>query len=178
MQLRYNYTNDEIKKLLKDNIVILMDTREQKNQHIIKYFDDKKIKYENRKVYSGDYSIKLLNDSSMGLIRDIYFPVAIEKKNSVDELAQSFKERTRFEAEFIRAKGNNIKMYLLVEDGDGYENLILSKYRSKYDPKALLGSLKTFEARYDFTSVFLDKKYSGNWIYSTLKYYVYEKLRN
>lgn len=177
MHLKYKFTDEETKRLLNDNLVILTDTREQKNKHILDYFDSKGIKYENRKLNSGDYGVKLLADPELGLFRDTYLPVMIEKKNSIDELAGSFKDRTRFEAEFVRATSNKLKIYLLVEENQGYENLINHKYRSEYGPKALLGSLKTFESRYGFTTVFLDKKYSGNWIYHTLRYYVYETLR-
>lgn len=178
MNLKYKFTDTEMKKLLKEHLVILTDTREQKNKHILDYFELKGIKYENRKLNSGDYGIKLLAAPEIGLLRDTYFPVMIEKKNSVDELAQSIKDRHRFEAEFIRAMSNKVKIYMLVEEDKGYENIINHKYRSEYDPKALLGSLKTFESRYGFTTVFLDKKYSGNWIYHTLRYYLYENLRD
>jgi ERCC4-type nuclease len=177
MNLGYRFTDTEIKKLMED-LVIIVDTREQQNQHILDYFTNKKIKYEVKKLDAGDYSIRLTANHELGLLRDCYIPVMIEKKNSVDELASSFKDRTRFEAEFIRASGNGIKTFLLVEDAAGYENIINHKYRSEYEPKALLGSLLAFESRYNFTTIFLDKKYSGNRIYQTLKYHLYQYLKS
>lgn len=178
MQVQYKFTENEVNKLLANNLVVIVDTREQENQHILDYFEKRKIKYEVKKLDAGDYSIKLTANPELGLLRDLYFPVMIEKKNSVDELASSIKERSRFEAEFIRAKGSGTKIYLLVEESKGYENIVNGNYRSQYDAKALLASLKTFECRYNFSTIFQDKLYSGNFIYYTLRYYLYECLKN
>ena len=177
MNLGYRFTDAEIKKLI-DNLVIIVDTREQENQHILDYFNKKKIKYEVKKLDAGDYSIKLTANHELGLFRDCYIPVTIEKKNSIDELASSFKDRTRFESEFIRAAGSGTKIFLLVEDAQGYENIINHKYRSQYEPKALMASLLAFESRYNFTTMFVDKKYSGNRIYYTLRYNLYQLLKS
>jgi ERCC4-type nuclease len=178
MDLKYRFTDTEIKKLMSENLKIIVDTREQENQHILDYFNKHKVKYEVKKLNTGDYSIKLIACPEMGLARDCYIPVTIEKKNSIDELASSFKARTRFESEFIRAAGSGTKIFLLVEDAQGYENIINHKYRSEYDPKALMASLLTFESRYNFTTMFVDKKYSGNRIYYTLRYNLYQFLKS
>ena len=94
----------------------------------------------------------------------------------MDELASSIKERTRFENEFIRAQSSGTKFYLLVEEANGYENILKGKYRSQYDPKALMASLKAFESRYNFGTTFLDKKLAGDFIYRTLLYELREFL--
>jgi hypothetical protein len=169
--LKYQYTDTEIKKILK-TAVILIDTREQQGQHITAYFDSKKILYKTTKLDTGDYSVMLPRSPEMGIQRDLYIPVVIERKNSIDELASSIKDRTRFENELIRAQ--KLDFSLLVEDPNGYENIIMGKYRSQYEPKALLASLKTFEARYSFNTSFIDKKLSGNFIY----HHLYYKTRN
>lgn len=176
MQFMYKYTDAEIKKLLKENVVIIADTREQVNQHVLDYFNKIKVSYKEKKLDAGDYSIKLTACPEIGLIRDTYCNVAIEKKNSVDELASSIKDRARFEAEFIRAKGSGMRIYLLVEEANGYENILTGNYRSQYDSKAFMASLKSFESRYNFTTVFLDKKLSGDFIYKTLIYCLREVL--
>jgi len=178
MQVNYKFTDKEIKTLLMNNLVIIMDSREQLNNHIIDYFDKKRIKYITQKLDAGDYSIKLTASPELGIVRDLYFPVVIEKKNSIDELSGSFKDRSRFEAEFIRTAKSKTKVYLLVEDSNGYSNIINGKYRSGYEPKAFLASLKSWEIRYNFSTSFIDKKYSGNFIYYTLRYYLYEFLKN
>lgn len=178
MQVQYKFADKEIKQLLSENLVVVCDSREQMNLHILDYFDKQKIKYVIKKLDAGDYSVKLTANIELGLQRDIYLPIMIEKKNSCDELASSIKDRTRFEAEFIKAMGAGTKIHLLVEEADGYANILKGNYLSQYEPKAFLASLKTFEARYNFTTVFQDKLYSGNYIYHTLKYYLYEFLKS
>lgn len=41
-----------------------------------------------------------------------------------------------------------------MEDLEGYQKILNGKYRSQYNPQSLLGSLKTFEVRYNFSTVF------------------------
>lgn len=171
---RYRFNDRELKELL-DSIVILTDTREQKNDHIISYFDDKGIKHKRRKLDHGDYGVYLPANIELGIMRDMLFPVAIERKNSVDELAGTIRERTRFENELIRSQASNFMV--LVEDEKGYENIIKGNYRSEYQARALLASLKAFEIRYNFRSVFIAPITAGNYIYHHLYYYVREALK-
>ncbi|GED62723.1 hypothetical protein ACQKEY_19145 [Lysinibacillus fusiformis] len=66
----------------------------------------------------------------------------VERKASVDEIVGNLgkDERIRFENEFIRAQ--NMPFTILLEDPEGYQKIINGNYRSKYDPLALLGSLR------------------------------------
>ncbi len=72
-------------------------------------------------------------------------------------------KRSAFENELIRAQGSPFT--LLVEDKEAYGKLLKGEYISRYNPLALLGTLNTFKAKYNFEIVYLDNKYSGNWIY-------------
>jgi hypothetical protein len=47
--MKYKYTDPEIKTLI-SSIVMLIDTREQENKHIIDYFESKKISFETKKL--------------------------------------------------------------------------------------------------------------------------------
>lgn len=170
---KYTYTDKEIKELL-STIVIIVDTREKRNEPIINYFNAKGIDYKYKKLDHGDYSVMLPENHNLGIMRDTYYPISIERKNSIDELASTIKERTRFENELIRAQKSNF--LLLVEDEGGYANLINGKYRSEYNARALLGSLKSFEIRYNFTSVYVSKTTAPNYIYHHLYYGVREAL--
>lgn len=163
----YEYTDKELKGLL-SSLTVLIDTREQENHHITHYFDTKKIPYKIKKNDTADYAAVIPKNPDLGITRDLFLPVAIERKNSIDELAQTIKERTRWENELIRSQ--KLKFTLIVEDANGYENIIIGKYRSHYEPKSLLASLKTFEARYNFSTVFIPKHTSGNYIYHHLYY--------
>jgi len=169
----YKYKKDEIEKLL-SSLVVLVDKREKVNNHIIDYFEKRNIQYKIEKLKTGEYSAMLPKNDEYGIVRDLYYPIAIERKNSVDELVASITDRNRFENELIRAQ--KIHFILLVEEQDGYEKLIRGDYISKYNPKALLGSLKAFESRYDFATVYQSQKVSGNFIFHHLYYYIREML--
>lgn len=170
----YQYSDKEIKTLL-SSIVILTDSREQENAHIIDYLDKKGVQHEKRKLDHGDYGVYLPENRELGILRDTHFPIAIERKNGIDELASTIKDRTRFENELIRSQRS--RFMLLVEDAEGYENIIRGRYRSEYNAKALLASLKAFEARYNFPSVFVSKETAPNYIYHHLYYGVREALQ-
>ncbi|MGE7273560.1 ERCC4 domain-containing protein [Brevibacillus panacihumi] len=174
MSLSYvNFTTKELENLL-GSLTILVDTREQQNSHITGYMDSKGVSYRQNKLNTGDYSCLLPQNVELGIMRDLYFPIAVERKNSIDELAQSIKEE-RFEHELIRSQKLE-HFHLVVEDD--YTNLVTGSYRSQYKPQALLGRLKSFEARYGFTTAFIPKKCSGNYLYHHLLYRAREKLKN
>lgn len=54
----YKYTDSELKALL-SSMIVLVDTREQINEHVTAYFDKKKIAYTSMKLDTGDYSAML-----------------------------------------------------------------------------------------------------------------------
>ncbi|WP_102347278.1 ERCC4 domain-containing protein [Bacillus sp. Marseille-P3661] len=174
VHIPYMYTDAEIKEAL-NSMTILIDTREQQNEHITKYFDTKGIRYKTRKLDTGDYMAVIPPNEKLGIIKPIQFQAAIERKNSIDELAQSIKERNRFENELIRAQ--KLHFTMIVEDPNGYENILKGNYRSQYKPQALLGSLKTFESRYHFSTVFLLDRTVGNYIYHHFYYLARNQLK-
>ncbi|MCP8969704.1 ERCC4 domain-containing protein [Ectobacillus ponti] len=171
----HHYTEKELKQLL-DSLVIIVDTREQKNQHVLDYFNKKSVQYKFKAMKTGDYSAMLPANEGLGITRDIYLNAAIERKNGVDELVESIKDRTRFENELIRASKHPFT--LIVEDLEGYQKILNGMYRSRYEPKSLLGSLKTFEVRYGFSTVFLANVTTGNYIYHHFLYMARELLKS
>ena len=173
--MRYHFTDGEIKKLLA-SMVVLIDTREQDNKHLLSYFDQKKIPYEKRALSYGDYSIKVPKNEEIGVQRDIFFDnsVIVERKGSLSELAGNLtKDRTRFESELIRAKGTNIA--LMIENAT-YSDLVMGRYRSEYNAKSFVATLATYSARYGLDVNFVEKELAGNWIYHRLYYAVREEL--
>jgi len=180
MEVHYKFTETEIKKLVAENLVIIYDTREQinKNQHILDYFDRKKIPYKRQTITEGDYTVIISKCEKMGIHRDLYFPIGVERKNSVDELAGNVGEKTdthddiRFIREMRRAKQNGIKMTLLVEDSDGLKKIKAGDYRSMYDPKAFIARLRSIQDQFLVGTVFVNRNDSGEEIYGILKYAV------
>jgi ERCC4 domain len=172
---RYHFTKDELKTIL-DSLVITVDTREQKNTHVLDYFRRKNVQFVFKSMKTADYSAMIPRNEELGITRDMHLTALIERKNGVDELVESIKDRTRFENELIRA--SRYPFTLLVEDLEGYGKILNGQYRSKYDPKKLLGSLKAFEARYNFSTVFLSPNTTGNYIYHHFLYRARELLKN
>ncbi|ERN52796.1 ERCC4 domain-containing protein [Alkalihalophilus marmarensis] len=171
----FKYTDKELTELLK-TLVIIVDTREQVNEHVRDYFRRHDITYKIQTMKTGDYTAMIPKNEEYGISRDMYLSACLERKNGVDELVQSIKDRNRFEHELWRAKDN--PFVLVVEDVDGYRKILNGEYRSAYKPQSLLGSLKTFEARYDFSTVFINPAYTGNYIYHHFHYLAREVLRS
>lgn len=144
--MRYYYTEKEFKELCKD-IEILHDTREQENSHILDWFDKKNVKHSERALKVGDYTLRISPKSSdrhaCAWFDDEIF---IERKNSLDELVNSLKEK-RFHRELKEASLIKYK-FLLIENTQGYEDILNHNYRSEYNPKAFYNTLNTLQMRY------------------------------
>lgn len=163
------YTEQEIKALLKD-LTIVIDTREQVNQHITQYFDSKGIACKSRKLDTGDYAA-MLQDMTMET------DVVIERKASIDELAGNMTvDRDRFEREFLRATANRIKVYLVIENGS-WTDIQMHNYRSKLTPQSFQASLLSWMARFNVMVMFCKAQETGKLIHGILYYEAREALK-
>ena len=172
MQINLQIHDQEIKEILK-TVKIVIDTREQKNNHILTYFDSKKISYTSKKLDFGDYTCEFTYKGQVFSLEK-YF--AIERKASLDELANNFTaKRTQFENEFLRAKGT--KIILMIENCT-YSDLIRARYRSQYNAKAFIASLNSFAFKYDFNYIFINGPDVGNFIYYQIIYFIRNFLKN
>lgn len=164
-------TDKMIADVIKD-IVILTDTREQKNKHILDYFDEKEIKHQLQKLDTADYSFILPNFGFLEFDNSIL----IEKKNSLDEIAGNFtKDRQRFVSEFERI--GDAKIHLLIENAT-WRKIINGSYRSKLPPQNMIASLFTWNVRYNCPIWFSNPTESGMIIYQIIKYEIMEKLKS
>ncbi|MSA63212.1 ERCC4-type nuclease [Clostridium butyricum] len=179
--MRYRYTDKEMKKIL-DNIVVIVDSREQNNQHIIEFFNKKNIPYKTIKNDFGDYTAMLPAGTLTGFTSDIYFDrdIAIERKNSIDEIAGNLKEdAARIKKELAHMNKYDIKYFFFVEDKNFHENLRNGNFRSQYDPFTLMQRIKKgIEAEYNTVIVPIDKKFIGSEIYYTLQGFVYNLFKH
>lgn len=170
------YTDAELKKLL-ESLEIVIDTREQENSHIVDYLEKKKVAYRVEKLEHGDYTAMLPANPELGIYRDMYLSnvLSIERKGSLEELSGNFtKDRSRIESEFLRSKG---RMILLIE-GASYDDILNHRYKTQYDPKSFVATIKAFESRYRIETAFTSKKSAGNYIYHSLYYQTRESLKN
>ena len=176
--MNYRFTETEIKKLLAENFMIIYDTREQVNNHILEYFNIKKINYKKQKIDEGDYTAIITKRPEMGIYRDLYFPIGVERKNGVDELAGNLAEETdtrddlRLIRELRRAKEKGIKMFLVIEDENGRKNIKAGNYRSLYLPKSFMARLRSLQDQFLNGTVFINKNDSGEEIFGILNYAV------
>lgn len=167
---KYKYTDTEIKQIL-SSITILVDSREQQNQHLLKYWDDKKIPYIVKKLDFGDYSFCLKAIPELSIPRSLFFTdhICIERKNSIDELVNNFaQDRDRIENEFLKHKG---RMQLVIENSS-YKDACEGNYQSKYAVKSFLGTLHSFQTKYSIDFIFLDKEVTAKYIYYLFYYYL------
>jgi ERCC4-type nuclease len=172
----YKYTDKE-KELLLESMVILIDTREKKIDHITNSFDKAGIKYKVKALKYGDYSFILTKNLDLGIPRDISFEgkVVIERKASLEELSTNLtKGRDRIEKEFALSPYEKV---LLVENAN-YSDIVDGNYRGDYNKKSFLASIHTFWFKYHIPIFFMpDNKYSPLFIKKYFEYYLKNYMR-
>lgn len=148
---------------------ILCTTNEQKNEHITEMFDKKKILWSNKALKTGDYCFSIDSAPELGFPVDTYFTdeLFIERKNSLSELASSINDES-FHYELKRARPIQHK-YLLVEQANGWQGILLHDYITKYSEKSFWSTMHTFEIVYGLKIKFLDKENMWMSIYSICK---------
>lgn len=173
MQVNVHLTDANIEKLIKQ-MVVIVDTREQENQHILQVFEKAKMQYVVRKLDQGDYSAMLKACPELGLPFDVSLEniIAIERKgsggNGLSEIAGNLTEgRQAFENEFIRATKNCKDFYLIIENGS-WEKIKAHEYRSEMNPKSLYNSLISWRKKYGFHLDFVEKSNTAEHILKLL----------
>ena len=89
---------------------IICDSREQKNQHILKYFEKKNIEYETKKVDEGDYKLEGKDT------------ICIERKGNLNEIMANITQ-ARFKRELERAKQKGVKLIVLIENSSNINSI-------------------------------------------------------
>ena len=153
-------------------MVIYIDTREKKNDHIVAWLEKNKIRYQRKSLSNGDYSFYLPKNEKLGISRDTSFEdeIMIERKANLDELSGNLTGgRARFKEEMATFSG---KKYLLIENAN-YSDIYTGNYKSKLNKKSYLASLHIFNHFYGLEVMFMpDPKHSAAYIYGTFFYYL------
>lgn len=169
--MNMKFTDKQIGNVI-DDMVVIVDTREQKNDHILKFLKENGIDYVVQKLDYGDYSFTLPHYPQLGLDCKI----AIEKKNSLTEIAGNFgSSRERFIREFERVPEDG-KLHLLIEEAT-WKKLLNGSYRSDMLPQSMMASMITWNIRYAAPIWFVGKDESPALIYNLLKYELMEYLK-
>lgn len=109
-------SSDEKREFMK-KVTILVDTREQKNDHIISALKQLGVMFESRKLDYGDYSF-------IAEGRDFSRSCVVERKAKIDELYGNFTaDRERIEKELDTISRNAAQCTLILENCKGWEHL-------------------------------------------------------
>lgn len=167
--IKHYFTKKQYEDIIQNNFVVLVDTKEQKNEHILSWFESNGIKYKKKSLKTGDYSFMVTANPELGIMSDQYFTdeICIERKNSVNEIASNFASVNKDDDRIMRELNRmiNIDMvYLLIED-DNLSDLIEGRYRSNINAMSLFRSILTWQARNGMKIYFVDKELMGRIIY-------------
>ena len=142
---------------------MIVDTREKKNSHILKYFVVHDVDYEERKLDVADYRIEGKND------------IAVDRKQNLDELARNLMNRadhSRFWKEVRRAKEQGIRMIILCEHGGQIKSIPdVAGWHSKYSPvsgRVLMEEIYRVHISYGVDFIFCSKRSTGKRILELL----------
>ena len=143
--------------------MIVVDSREKKNSHILKYFIEHDIDYVVKKMDVADYQIEGKDN------------LVLDRKQNLDELARNLTNRSdhaRFWKEVRRAKERNIKMFILCEHGGQIKDIkSVANWHSKYSPvsgRHLMEEIYRVHIAYGVEFVFCDKRSTGRKIIELL----------
>lgn len=135
--------------------MIICDTREKKNAHILQYFDQHGIEYAIRKLDTGDY---------MSTSRD---RLTIDRKQDLSEICGNLcsPDKSRFWREVRRAKAERVKMIVLIEQGGAFKTLKdVPQWRGKYTRVTgyqLYNEMCRCSIAYGVEFLFCDKRSTG-----------------
>jgi len=174
----FRFSETELKKLIKKNLMVIIDTREQENKHITDYFDKENIMYIHQKMESGDYSFFLPAIPQLEISTNRYFDkkIIIERKANLEELSNNLThKREQFLNEFDRAK--DCDKYLLIEKGS-FEDIWNQKFNTKINKKAFYSSLISLQIKYNLKINFVTKEVAGMSIYAFCYHYLKKLFQN
>ena len=143
------------------SIKLQIDSREKKNEHILRYFDRHGIDYEIRKLDVGDYMFE-------------GGTISVDTKRSVDELASNMLNRAdhaRFLREAKRAADSGVKLIVLLETSKYKAIPDLREWRSKYSGitgRALMDAVYKTHIAYGVEFLFCPKISTGRRIIELL----------
>jgi len=171
--LKPNYSKYTLENKLLSTAIVLIDTREKENAHIIEWLDKKGIKHQEQKLDYGDYTLLLPKNADYGIVQDVVLDYAVERKAHLEELSGNLtNDRDRIENELIRANG---KIDFVIESGS-LTSIALHDYKTDYNEKSFLATLFSFHHRYRVSFNFVTRENAPQMIYNLLHYKLREEL--
>lgn len=152
------------------DILILADTRQQKDSHITNYFDKNLIPWVRTGLPSADYMTVRYNN---GFIKD--YSILIDTKKDVEEIAHNLcntTEHERIKREISKAKELGCKKFIFLICDNKIKNandlVNWSSTKTKVKGETLLKIMKTMKERYEVNFMFTSKKNAGKVIIELL----------
>ena len=146
-----------------NNIIVEMDTRNQKDNYVTDYFDKHGIKWIRNKLYSGD--VKLLNDTK----------VIIDLKANLEEIAHNLcnsQEHARIHRELDRAREIECEQFIFLIKEDKIKTIEdlqnWTSKRTKVKGSVLLKIFKTMSQKYGVKFIIVPKNKIGETIIKLL----------
>lgn len=150
--------------------MIICDSREKKNQHVLRYFDVHNIPYRIQKLDVADYMLEGMDG------------FAIDRKQNLSELSTNLmnrKDHARFWKEVRRAKEAGMRMVVLCEHGGKIRSVQdVAGWQNPYSGvsgRALMDEIYRVHIAYGVEFLFCDKRSTGKRIVSLLRDALLEK---
>lgn len=144
--------------------MIICDSREKKNQHVLRYFDVHNIPYRIQKLDVADYMLEGVDG------------FAIDRKQNLSELSTNLmnrKDHARFWKEVRRAKEAGMRMVVLCEHGGKIRSVQdVAGWQNPYSGvsgRALMNEIYRVHIAYGVEFLFCDKRSTGKRIVSLLR---------
>ena len=160
------------KKKMKNNLIILTDTRQQKENHIIKEFDKQGILHIRTGLPSADY-MAVRYDNEQGFYLD--YSVLIDTKKNLEELCGNLCHNTEHkrilrEIELGKKLGAKEFIFLISDNKIKFTEDIINwtSSHTKVKGSTLLKIMKTMKERYGVRFVICEKKKTGEMIIKLL----------
>lgn len=154
-----------------NDLLILADTRQQKDKHITDYFDKQGIQWVRTGLPSADYMAVRYNN---GFIKD--YSTLIDTKKDLEEVAGNLcnttqHERIKREIEKARELGCDQFIFLICDNKIKKVSDLLnwSSNKTKVKGATLTKIMQTMASRYKVRFIFTDKRHAGERIVELLQ---------
>lgn len=155
-----------------NNFIILRDTRQQKEEHIIKEFDKQSILHIRTGLPSADY-MAVRYDKEKGFYLD--YSILIDTKKDIEEIASNLcnsQNHQRILREIQKGKDLGAKQFVFLINGGKVKTIEdlqnWSSKRTKVKGSVLLKIFKTMSQKYGVKFIIVPKKNMGKMIMKLL----------
>lgn len=151
-----------------DKFIILTDTRQQKESHILKVFDNNNILHIRTTLSSADYMVVRYNEVK-GFYKD--YSILIDTKKDLEEIAGNLcntKNHERIKNEIMKGKELGAKQFIFLISDDKINCIDdLKKWsskRTKVKGNTLFKIMNTMRKKYDIKFIICKKNDIGSYI--------------